>query len=110
LYFSLYNGKIIAALRNLGVDDLFQKGISDICIHNKKIAGSSIYRTKDALLFHSVLNVSEPVITIEKYLKYPAREPDYRESRPHRDFVTSLHHEGYRLEAGQIKSAIRKEF
>lgn len=109
-YFSRYNGKIIDALRGLGVKNLFQRGISDICIYNRKIAGSSIYRSKYALLYHSVLNISEPAANIEKYLKHPLREPDYRGKRPHRDFITSLLNEGYGFSTLDIKAAISSEF
>jgi lipoate-protein ligase A len=57
-----------------------------------------------------VLNLSEPVTCIEKYLRHPVREPDYREKRAHRDFVTSLSQEDYSLDPEQIKSAIQKQF
>ena len=105
-FFSLFNGKIIDALVDLGIKNLGQKGISDICIGEKKILGSSIYRNKDLLLYHAVLNISEPVSNMEKYLKHPSREPDYRAGRSHSDFVTSLSAEGYSLSAEEIKSAI----
>lgn len=105
-YFALFNGKIIDALAGLGVKDLGQRGISDICIGEKKILGSSIYRNKDILLYHAVLNISEPVSNIEKYLKHPSREPGYRAGRSHSDFVTSLAAEGYALNAEDIKKAI----
>jgi len=105
-YFSLVNGKIIEALAGLGVGNLGQKGISDICIGNKKILGSSIYRNKDLLFYHGVLNISEPVSNMEKYLKHPSREPGYRGGRSHSEFVTSLFAEGYRLSAETIKNAL----
>jgi len=102
-YFSYFNGEIIHALSSLGVQDLAQRGISDICLGNKKILGSSIYRNKDTLFYHAVLNISEPVLNMEKYLKHPSREPGYREKRSHKDFVTSLTSRGYQLKAEDIK-------
>jgi lipoate-protein ligase A len=106
LYFNSYSEKIIRALRALGVRDLRTDGISDICIGNKKILGSSIYRNKDRVLYHAVLNVSEPAETIERYLKHPVREPEYRRGRGHGEFVTSLLKEGYRLNGGEIRQAL----
>lgn len=105
-YFGMYNEIIIKALHNLGVKGLAQKGISDICIRDKKVLGSSIYRNKDVLLYQAVLNISEPVLSLEKYLKHPPREPHYRNKRSHKDFVTSLTAQGYRLSAEKIKKAI----
>ncbi len=105
-YFSLFNGKIVEVLAGLGVGGLGQRGISDICIGNKKILGSSIYRSKDLLFYHGVLNISEPVSSMERYLKHPSREPDYRVGRSHSDFVTSLFVEGYRLSIEAIREAL----
>jgi len=105
-YFEMYNEIIIKALGSLGVQGLVQNGISDICIRDKKVLGSSIYRNKHVLLYQAVLNISEPVLSLEKYLKHPPREPGYRNKRTHKDFVTSLVAQGYHLSAEEIKKAI----
>jgi lipoate-protein ligase A len=105
-YFEMYNKMVIKALRSLGIQNLAQKGISDICIRDKKVLGSSIYRNKNVLLYQAVLNISEPVLSLEKYLKHPPREPHYRDKRSHKDFVTSLTAQGYHLSAEKIKKAI----
>lgn len=105
-YFEMFNEIIIKSLRRLGVQCLVQNGISDICIGDKKVLGSSIYRNKHVLLYQAVLNISEPVVSLEKYLKHPPREPGYRDKRAHRDFVTSLTAQGYHLSAEEIKKAI----
>lgn len=89
------NTKIINALTQLGVKNVTQKGISDLAIGNKKIAGSSIYRRTNIVFFHCVLNVSEDTSLMEKYLLFPSKQPDYRLNRSHSDFVTSLAAEGY---------------
>jgi len=54
-----------------------------------------------------VLNISEPVDTIESYLSHPKREPDYRQGRNHLDFVTSLLREGYMNGKSEIISALK---
>ncbi len=59
IYFKAYGQGIIRALEGLGVGDLRGNGISDICIGERKIVGSSIYRNKDLVFYHAVLNVSE---------------------------------------------------
>ena len=89
------NSIIVEALEETGIKGLSLTGISDIAISGKKILGSAIYRNKDLLLYHAVLNLGEPASTIEKYLKYPVKEPDYRNGRKHIDFVSSLKENGY---------------
>jgi lipoate-protein ligase A len=101
-HFRYFNGKIIEALANLGVEDLHYRGISDVALGDRKILGSSIYRRRKILFYHAVLNVSEPIETIERYIKHPTKEPDYRNGRKHHDFVTSLRTEGYVLTMKQI--------
>ena len=108
-YFGRWNRHIIAALENLGVRNLGLKGISDIAIGPKKILGCAIYRRMDSLFYHAVLNVSESAITIERYLRHPNREPDYRQGRSHTEFVTSLWQEGYPLSHYEIGQSIAEQ-
>lgn len=89
------NSLIISAMEETGINNLSLMGISDITISGKKILGSAIYRNKEKLLYHAVLNLGEPSSTFEKYLKHPEKEPDYRNGRKHIDFVTSLKDNGY---------------
>lgn len=98
IYFNKYSDIIIKSLFQIGVKDLKKRGFSDICIGEKKILGSSIYRTGDRVFYHAVLNVSESVETMERYLKHPVREPEYRKKRSHSEFVTSLSGEGYNID------------
>ena len=109
-YFKNYNTKIISTLKKLGIEDLGYKGISDITIKDLKILGSSIYQNKDVVFYHAVLNVGESVSLIDKYLKHPVREPDYRKNRNHKDFITSLSKENYNINIYDIKKAIEIEF
>jgi lipoate-protein ligase A len=107
-YFALINEKIIEALQNLGIENLRQKGISDISIGEKKILGSSIYKKPNSIFYHAVLNISESPETLEKYLKHPKREPDYRNGRKHSDFVTSLKNEIFEISSEIISGEISK--
>lgn len=107
-HFRYFNEKIIEALSRLGVENLYYRGISDIAIDDKKILGSSIYRRKKILFYHAVLNVSEAIETIERYIKHPIKEPDYRNGRNHHEFVTSLHAEGYKLSLKQITKSLEQ--
>lgn len=106
VYFKRINHLILTALANLGISDLNEKGISDIAIGEKKILGSSIYRKKNMVFYHAVLNIAETPAFIGRYLKHPVREPDYREGRKHEEFVTSIHLEGYPLPTEAVRDSI----
>lgn len=98
VYFRTINGLIINILQNFKITNLHYKGISDIAIGEKKILGSAIYRNHQKVFYHAVLNVSQNTDMMEKYIKHPVKEPDYRLGRSHADFVTSLQAEGYILD------------
>ena len=108
--FRKINGLIIRALGELGVTDLHYKGISDISIGEKKILGSSIYRKKNIVFYHAVLNLSENTELISKYLRHPGKEPDYRKGRDHSEFVTSLTEKGFLINPSQLIKKIEKVF
>ncbi|MCK9254529.1 MAG: hypothetical protein GX793_01035 [Bacteroidales bacterium] len=107
-FFRDCNMKIITALQKQGVENLDIKGISDIVIKDRKIAGSSMYRAKDFLFFHAVLNISEKPEYISKFLKHPKTEPDYRQNRKHYEFITSVLEQGYKLDLEKLKIDIEK--
>lgn len=107
-YFSAINSMLIQELSKLGIKELYSKGISDISINNKKIMGSSMYLTGNTLFYHAVLNVSEDVNLLSRYLKHPSREPDYRVGRSHTEFVTSIAKEGYKLDISNIIEAVKQ--
>lgn len=107
-YFKVINDKIMSTLGEFGVKDTYMKGISDISIKNKKILGSSIYKKKDIVFYHAVLNVNESIGLISRYLKYPSKEPDYRKGRNHEEFVTSLSLEGYDINLLDFKESLSK--
>ncbi len=105
-FFKECNMKIISALEKQKVMGLSIQGISDIVINNRKIAGSSMYRGKDFLFFHAVLNIDENPKFISKFLKHPKTEPEYRQNRKHDEFITSLSEQGYNIDIEMFKKNI----
>jgi lipoate-protein ligase A len=96
-FFMEINMMILNILSDLGVKEYGTRGISDITIGHRKILGSSMHRRDNRLVYHAVLNIAEDPSIFERYLRHPSREPDYRLSRPHSEFVTSLTREGYNI-------------
>ena len=108
--FGIANGLIKQALSELGVQNITARGISDICIGEQKILGSAIFRKPDSVFYHAVLNVNEDVRLIDRYLKHPKREPDYRKGRSHLAFVSSLHKSGYTIDIKSLAEKIESKF
>lgn len=104
--FKIINSKLIENFSILGIRNLHSKGISDLSIGNMKIMGSSMFTKNNTIFYHGVLNISEDVELIEKYLSHPSKEPDYREKRSHRDFVTSLQRQGYNFKKEALTKSI----
>jgi lipoate-protein ligase A len=101
---------IIDTLGELGVASLSIRGTSDIVIGMKKILGSSLYRRQDLLLYQGSLLVNPDLDLINRYLKQPRKQPAYRNDRPHEEFVTSLHHEGYTIPTATIIDKMKGAF
>lgn len=108
-FFRKINGAVIRALKNCGAKNLSERGISDIAIGQMKILGSAMHRKPKTVFYHGVLNVAEPVESFDALLKHPSREPNYRQGRSHKAFVTSLKAAGYLWEPQSVKAALEKE-
>jgi lipoate-protein ligase A len=68
----------------------------------RKFSGNSQRRHKAFLLFHGTFLLNFNLELIEKYLTFPSRQPDYRGSRSHVDFLTNLN-----LPAAVVKEAMK---
>jgi hypothetical protein len=60
---------------------------------------------KRAVLYHGTFLDAFDLSLIDSLLPHPPREPDYRGSRPHRDFLTNVG-----LGLGVIREAVREAF
>lgn len=92
LYFKALNQAVIDALatRWPALKDLGQNGLSDITFGDKKVAGTSLFRSRNYLLYQASILADLDVAAIQRYLKHPTKEPDYRGKRDHKAFLTSL--------------------
>lgn len=85
---------------------LTQRGLSDIALADKKLAGTSLFRSRNYLLYQASLLVEIDSEKISRYLKHPSREPEYRGGRTHRDFLLGVSD----LEATASPEACRQLF
>lgn len=105
-FFAMINSIIAECLTGMGVKEIGSKGISDITVGDRKILGSSMHRRDTRLVYHAVLNIGEDTGIFERYLLHPQREPAYRQSRSHSEFVTSLSNEGYIITFEDVSSIV----
>ncbi|RPH96430.1 hypothetical protein EHM69_01365 [candidate division KSB1 bacterium] len=109
-YFRLFNETVIRALKAQGISGLHHAGTSDIALENRKIAGTAIYRNRNLIFYHAIINVAGNTDLIERYLSIPPRLPAYREGRRHSDFVTSLQAAGYQIRLAEFQKDVEREF
>ncbi len=105
-YFAENLDLIAAKLKTKGITGIVRRGISDLAIGERKILGCAIYKRPNFIIYQAVLNVCESPTLIERYLKHPVREPEYRKSRAHADFVTSLREQGWGLTPEEIATIL----
>jgi lipoate---protein ligase len=68
----------------------------------RKFSGNAQRRKKHFLLFHGTFLLNFNIGLVEKYLRMPSREPDYRVGRSHENFLTNLN-----LTAETVKQTMR---
>ncbi len=109
-FFAINLDFITTKLTEQGVSGITRRGISDLSINDRKILGCAIYKKTSFIIFQAVLNVREDPKLIQRYLRHPVREPDYRLSRPHNEFVTSLAEQGYQFSPFDVVNLLQDSF
>ncbi len=79
------------------------RGHTDLAIGGRKFSGNSQRRRKHFLLFHGTFLLNFDLALIGDLLRMPSKEPDYRESRKHADFLTNIN-----VSATKVKAALQK--
>jgi lipoate---protein ligase len=79
------------------------QGHTDLAIGGLKFSGNAQRRRQRFLIFHGTFLVDFNLRMVEEFLSMPSREPEYRNSRPHGDFLMNLP-----LSREQIKTALRQ--
>jgi lipoate-protein ligase A len=109
-YFRLFNAVIIRALKEHGIRNLEHAGTSDIALSGRKLAGTAIYRNRQLVFYHAIINLAGSAAAIARYLKHPPRVPAYRAGRSHEEFVTSLAEAGFTLPLPRFGQDVEREF
>jgi lipoate-protein ligase A len=107
-YAAEINSWIVDALAGLSVSGVHPAGISDLAIGEKKIVGTSIYRTRLVLFYQASLLVCNDISLFTRYLAMPVKVPDYRRGRTHEQFCTTLVREGYTGSLADVVGALKE--
>ncbi len=108
--FTRFGGLVAQALQQLGVPRLELRGVSDLCLGDRKVVGCSLRLLLHTVLFQASVLVDADLSLLERYLPFPSRAPAYRQGRPHRDFVTTLALVGYPRRAEDVARALHEVF
>ena len=68
----------------------FQLNEHDYCFGSRKFGGNAQSLTKDRWLHHTSLLYSYSEENLANYLTIPKKQPEYRENRPHSQFLCSI--------------------
>ena len=91
-YFDKINQSVIDTLASKWPEfsELSQSGLSDIVLGDKKIAGTSMFRSKNYLLYQASILVDLDLKLIQNLIQQPSKQPEYRANRKHEDFLIGL--------------------
>lgn len=109
-YFRRFCTQVKEALAACDVVGVTLRGTSDLCIGERKIAGSSLRLWQGHVLFQVAVLVEADVALLERYLRMPSRQPAYRRGRSHREFVTTLAREGHPVSVEEVAAALATTF
>ena len=90
------------AIQSLVADPVEIRGHTDLAMNDLKFSGNSQRRRRNFLLFHGSFLLGLDLDLVGTLLKFPSREPEYRQGRSHRQFLTLLP-----APAEKIKAALR---
>ncbi|HEX8550095.1 MAG TPA: lipoate--protein ligase family protein [Abditibacteriaceae bacterium] len=66
------------------------QGYTDLALQGRKFSGNAQRRKAKAILFHGTFLLDFDLNQLDRYLRFPSRQPEYRAHRNHADFLTSL--------------------
>ncbi len=78
-------------------------GHTDLVLEDRKFSGNAQRRKRHAVLFHGSFLLDFDLALIEKVLRMPSKQPDYRQSRSHGEFLMN-----WNVSAKAVKAALRQ--
>jgi lipoate-protein ligase A len=94
-----------AAIEALCKSQISVRGYTDLAIGGLKFSGNSQRRKKNFLIFHGTFLLNFNLALVGEFLRMPSKQPDYRQSRSHGEFLMNLN-----LSADKVKDALAKKW
>jgi lipoate---protein ligase len=91
------------ALGRLLAQTVLARGQTDLALGALKFSGNAQRRKGRAILFHGTFLLGLDLALMEELLRFPSRQPDYRQGRSHAEFVAHLP-----LDAPAVKQVLRQ--
>lgn len=66
------------------------QGTCDLVLGDRKFSGNSLRVGRNWTLYHGTLLLQMDLSAIDRYLRHPPKEPEYRAGRCHAQFLTNL--------------------
>jgi lipoate-protein ligase A len=85
---------------------LDEAGISDLVAGDRKFAGTSLFRSRNYLLYQASIIVECDRYLISRYLAHPSKEPGYRRGRSHETFLIGLAECGVELTSANVAECL----
>ena len=79
-----------AAFEQLLGERVIVAGHTDLATDNLKFSGNAQRRKARTFLFHGTILLDFDLELVQRLLRAPSKEPDYRARRSHRDFIRNL--------------------
>lgn len=80
-----------------------RQGFTDLTLEDRKFSGNAQRRKQHSLLFHGTFLLDFDLPLIGRVLRFPSRQPAYRQNRSHDAFLTNL-----AVSAPRVKQALRE--
>jgi lipoate---protein ligase len=93
------------ALEELAGRPVEVRGHTDLTVDSLKFSGNAQRRRRRAVLFHGTFLLSFDLEAMQKFLRFPSKQPDYRHGRKHAEFVTNLG-----LPAAAVKDVLKRSW
>lgn len=103
-WFATVNAALVPAVAEVAGVPVTVRGHGDLTIAGddgapRKVLGASLRQTSKLTVYLGVLLIDDAVPLMERYLRPPSREPDYRGGRDHRAFCIHLGRRGVSVPA-----------
>ena len=83
--------------------EIQMEGTCDLTWQGKKFSGNALRCKRNYLLYHGTILYDFQIPLISRYLLEPPRQPDYRQKRPHSEFLTNVP-----IDVTRLRQAIAK--